>query len=174
MKKIGMILAIAVSLYGADNDLYDNSVSLTMGYASTSTTLATYSGANYGLQINRNLNTSEGVWNIDALQFSLTYANLDTTARDYALRLGSNALWYVENNSDWTPYVKGGVGVQFFSGTEKIDVGNHFYGTLGAGMEYLLRGDTSLFAEVTDHLSASGENTVRLLAGIQYSFGQSY
>ena len=174
MKKIGMILAIAVSLYGADNDLYDNSISLNVGYASTSTTSTPYSGVNYGLQINRNLNTSEGAWNVDALQFSLTYANLNTAARDYALRLGSNALWYIENNSDWTPYVKTGLGLQFFSGTGKIDVANHFYGTLGAGLEYQMRGDTSLLAEVTDHLSASGENTVRLATGIKYSFGQSY
>ena len=174
MKKIGMILAIAVSLYGADNDLYDNAVSLNVGYASTSATSASYSGVNYGLQVNRNLNTSEGTWNVDALQFSLTYANLNTAARDYALRLGSNALWYIENYSDWTPYIKAGVGLQFVSGTEEIAVGNHFYGTLGAGMEYQLRGDTSLLGEVTDHLSASGENTVRLAAGVKYSFGQSY
>ena len=174
MKKIGMILVIAVSLYGADNDLYDNSISLNIGYASTLVTPTSYSGVNYGLQINRNLNTSEGTWNIDALQFALCYANLNTKAHDYALRLGSNALWYIENNSDWTPYIKAGVGLQFFSGTAKIDVANHFYGTLGAGLEYRIRGDMSLLGEVTDHLSTSGENTVRLAAGIKYSFGQSY
>jgi len=174
MKKIGMILAIAVSLYGADNDLYDNAISLNVGYASTEVKPKTYSGMNFGLQINRNLNISEGTWNIDALQFSLTYANLNTVARDYALRLGSNALWYIEDNSDWTPFLKAGVGLQFFSGTGTIDVSNHFYGTLGLGMEYQLRGDMSLLGEVTDHLSASGENTLRLATGIKYSFGQSY
>ena len=174
MKRLGMILAMAASLFGADNDLYDNAVSLNLGYASTSVEPTTYSGMTYGLQINRNLNTSEGPWNVDALQFSMSYANLNSVARDHALRLGGNALWYIENYTDWTPYVKLGAGLQFYSGTESIDFGNYLYGTLGAGLEYQLRGDTSIVGEITDHLSASHENTVRVATGIKYSFGQSY
>jgi hypothetical protein len=126
------------------------------------------------LQVNRNLNTSERTWNIDALQIPLHKAKLNSTAREYAVRLGSNALWYVENNSDWTPFVKLGLGLQFFAGTSDVELGNHFFGTLGAGLEYQVRGDTAIIGELTDHMSATGENTVRLATGIKYSFGQSY
>jgi hypothetical protein len=174
IKKIILAALMSVSLSAADNDLYDNSVSLNIGYGSTGATATTYSGAIYGLQINRNLNTSEGAWNIDALQFAVDYANLNSTGREYAVRVGSNALWYIENNSDWTPFFKLGVGLQFFSGTAAIDAGNYFFGTLGAGMELQLRGDTSLVGELTDHISATGENSLRLAVGVKYSFGQSY
>ncbi len=174
MKKIFWVMSLTAALFAADNDLYDNALSLNVGYGSTAATAATYSGATYGLQINRNLNISEGQWNIDALQFTLDYANLNTSRRDYAVRLGSNVMWYIENNTDWTPFVKTGLGVQVIAGTEAIDIGNFVYGTVGAGVELQLRGDTSLMTEFTDHYSASGENNMRLAAGLKYSFGQSY
>jgi hypothetical protein len=174
MKKILVVMLMTMSLFAADNDLYDNSISLNIGYGSTTADPASWSGVHYGLQVNRNLNTSEGPWNIDALQFALDYANLNSTEREYAVRLGSNALWYVENNSDWTPFVKLGLGLQFFAGTSDVELGNHFFGTLGAGLEYQVRGDTAIIGELTDHMSATGENTVRLATGIKYSFGQSY
>jgi hypothetical protein len=174
MKKIFLMMVLAGSLFAADNDLYDNSMSLNIGYGSTSVDPASYSGVLYGFQFNRNLNTSEGTWNLDALQFAVDYANLNTTAREYTIRLGSNALWYVENNSDWTPFVKVGLGLQFFAGTSAIDLGNHFFGTLGVGLEYQVRGDTAIIGEFTDHISAAGENSMRLATGIKYSFGQSY
>ena len=174
MKKILWVMALASMLFAADNDLYDNSLSLNIGYGSTSAKTSTYSGVLYGLQINRNLNISEGAWNIDALQFAIDYARLNTVGRDYAVRVGSNALWYIENNTEWTPFVKIGIGAQFFAGMASIDTGNYFFGTLGAGLEYQLRGDTSIIGELTDHITGAGENTVRLAAGVKYSFGQSY
>ena len=174
MKKF-MLFALLLSwANAADNDLYDNSIALNVGYASTAADATTYSGVTYGLQINQNLNVSEGAQNIDALQFTIDYANLNSYKREYALRLGSNALWYLENNEAWTPFFKAVLGVQFMSGMEDQDFGDHFFGTLGAGMEYQMRGDTSWVGEVTDHLSATGENTVRLSIGLKYSFGQGY
>jgi hypothetical protein len=174
MKKCLWTMALASMVFAADNDLYDNSLSLNIGYGSTLAQSGTYSGVLYGLQINRNLNISEGAWNIDALQFALDYAALNTARREYAVRLGSNALWYIENNTDWTPFVKLGLGIQFFAGAATIDTGNYLFSTLGAGLEYQMRGDTSVVGEFTDHISASGENSLRLATGIKYSFGQSY
>ena len=174
MKKILLAVLLAASLHAADNDLYDNSISVNIGYGSTSAAAATYSGLIYGFQFNRNLNTSEGAWNLDALQLAVDYAKLNTTARDHAVRVGLNGLWYIENNTEWTPFVKAGVGFQYISGTESMTAGNYVYATLGAGIEYQLRGDTSIVGELTDHISAAGEHNVRLAAGIKYSFGQSY
>ncbi len=174
MKKILLVVLLMGMLNAADNDLYDNSISVNIGYGSMSSDEETYLGAVYGFQLNQNLNTSDGVWKIDALQFAIEYANLGTTERDYALRIGANALWYIENMSVWTPFVKGGLGLQYISGTEDISGGNYFYGTLGAGVEYQLRGDTSVIGEVVDHISFSGENSLRLSVGLKYSFGQEY
>ena len=174
IRKIFISVLLSLVLFGADNDLYDNSISLNIGYGATTTEYDTYSGALYGLQINRNLNTSEGKWNIDALQFAIDYANLNSMTRDYAVRVGSNALWYLENNTVWTPFVKVGLGLQYINSTTSIDTGNYFFGTLGAGLEYQLRGDFSIVGELTDHLTFSGENNTRLALGMKYSFGQSY
>ena len=174
MKKILLAALLATSLHAADNDLYDNSISVNIGYGSTAATAATYSGVIYGFQFNRNLNTSEGAWNLDALQLAVDYATLNAAARDYTVRIGLNGLWYIENNTEWTPFIKTGVGLQYISGTESMAAGNYVFATLGAGIEYQLRGDTSIVGEFTDHITASGENSMRLAAGIKYSFGQSY
>jgi hypothetical protein len=174
MKKIFLIGLLIGVLNAADNDLYDNSIAVNIGYGSMMADAQTYTGVVYGFQLNRNLNTAEGAWKIDALQFVLEYASLNSAAREGALRVGANALWYIENMSVWTPFVKAGLGLQYISGTESIATGNSFYGTVGAGVEYQLRGDTSVIGEITDHISFSGENNVRLAVGLKYSFGQEY
>ena len=175
MRKIFVLLSLVASLLSAaDNDLYDNSISVNIGYGTMSASAATYGGANYGLQFNRNIHYGGNAWSIDALQFAVDYARLNNEARDYSIRIGSNALLYIETENNWTPFLKAGAGIQFIGGTEKISAGNYFFGTLGAGLEYQLRGDTSLIGEFTDHITFAGENNMRLALGIKYSFGQSY
>ena len=170
MKKILIILVAIASLHAADNDLYDNAIALTMGYDG----IGAYSGWGYGLRVDRNLNTSEGTFNLDAMQLAVDYVRLGTAQREYAVRVGANALWFIENDEEWMPFVKIGTGVQFFDGTEKIAAGNYFFGTLGGGIEYQMRPDTSLVAEVVDHYSFAGENSLRAAVSLKYSFGQSY
>ncbi len=167
-------MLLAVSLYAADNDLYNNSISLNLGYGLTTAETTAYSGALYGFQFNCNLNTLDEAWRLDAWQLAVDYVKLNTTARDYTVRIGVNGLWYFENYTEWTPFVKMGAGLQITSGTEELPVGDYLIGTLGGGIEYQIRGDTSLIGEWTDHMTATGENSVRLAAGIKYSFGQSY
>jgi outer membrane autotransporter protein len=171
MKKVVLVLVLTLFAFGADNDLYDNAVALHLGYGST----AGDSGTTYMLSIDRNLHPyPEHAYSLDALQFTLTYAALNTAMRDYAVRIGANGLWYFENEQNWVPYLKLGAGVQFFGGDESIDLSNHFYGTVGAGIEYQLRPDTSVIAELVDHYSFAKENSLRVSVGLKYSFGQSY
>jgi hypothetical protein len=170
IKKIILAALMSVSLSAADNDLYDNAIGIYAGYG----TVGDATSGLYGLRIDRNLNTSEGAFNLDAVQFALDYVALNTTAREYAVRIGANALWFVETNEDWMPFFKIGTGMQFFAGTEEIEIGNHFYGTLGAGIEYQMRPDTSAVLEVVDHYTFAGENSLRASLGLKYSFGQSY
>jgi len=167
-------MVLAASLYAADNNLYDNSVAVTVGHITTQTDAKSYSGACFGIQVNRNLNSADGSRNIDALQFTYDYADLDTPGRDYAIFLGTNALWYLENNQAWTPFFKLGMGIKLGPTDTASRFGDHFFATFGAGLEYLMRGDVSWMAELTDHASVSDENTVRLSMGLKYSFGQGY
>ncbi len=171
MKKILLAMIVGLTwMQAADNDLYDHAVGLYVGYGSTGGD----TGAVYGLRIDQNLHAPEGIFNLDAVQFALDYARLNGAGWDYAVRLGGNALWFSETDENWMPFVKAGLGVQFFGGSGTVAVGNHFYGTLGGGVEYQLRPDTSVVAELVDHLSFSMENTLRASVGLKYSFGQGY
>ena len=174
MKKVLLVGLLIGLAHAGDNSLYDNSVALHIGYESTKGDKNSYSNMVYNLQINRNLDYSTGMLNIDAVQLDLEYATPGTKQRDYVLRGGANALWYMETMSEWTPYVKGGLGLQALNGTTKMTSGDYAYGTVGAGVEYQIRGDASVVGEVSDHLSFAGENTARIATGLKYSFGQSY
>jgi len=171
MKKILLAMIVGLTwMQAADNDLYDHAIGLYAGYGGTGDD----SGAVYGLRIDQNLHTQEGIFNLDAVQFALDYAKLDGLERDYAVRIGGNVLWFSETDEAWMPFVKMGLGVQFFGGDGDNDLGDHFYGTLGGGIEYQMRPDTSVVGEIVDHLAFSGENTLRASVGLKYSFGQGY
>jgi hypothetical protein len=171
MYRIIFIVVLTLFAHGADNDLYDNAVALHAGYGATEGD----SGATYALSLDRNLHPyPEYAFSLDAVQFTLMYADLNTLLRQYVVRIGTNALWYFENDLSWMPYLKVGVGMQFFNGTEPIAFGNHFYGTLGGGVEYQMRPDTSVVAELADHYTLTKENSLRASIGLKYSFGQEY
>jgi len=183
MKKLLLIPFVALTLQAADNKLYDNAISLHVGYGSTAAGSANYSGLFYGFAFDKTLYGSDQAWSVDAIQWTVEYAKLQSDAenkvlakpaREYALRLGANALWYIENYSNWTPFIKAGAGVQLLSGSETTKAGNYIFGTAGAGVEYQLRGDTAVVGQFTDQLTAAGENTLRLSVGLKYRFGQGF
>ncbi len=179
MRQIVLVLSalffgiVPVSLRAADHDLYDNAVAFDLGYAIVSADAnSLYAGKSFGLMINRNLSGDDRSLSLDALQFAIHYAQLNDPQRDHTLSFGSNALWYMENLSNWTPYLKAGLGIQFFSDNAVVETSDHFFGTVGGGIEYQLRGDTSVIGEVVDHRTFSSENTLKASVGIKYSFGQ--
>ena len=167
-----VLLMLPVSLVAADHDLYNNSASLNLGYAIVSADPSLYAGKTLDLQINHNLSEGEESLNLDALQLTLTYTMLNDDERDHVFGIGGNVMWYAENFSDWTPYFKTGLGIQFFSGNETTETADHFFGTVGGGIEYQLRGDTSIIGELVDRRTFSSENTLKASVGIKYSFGQ--
>jgi hypothetical protein len=168
MKKILFSVLLSGLLFAADNDLYDNGMSLDIGYRG----VGIDSGLLYGFRFDRNLNTSEGTFNLDAMQFVTEYIQLNTIKNDYAVCLGGNALWYIENDEDWMPYLKIGLGTQVIVG--KVATNASLYGTLGAGIEYQMRPDTSFVLDVADHYTSDKINNLKASIGLKYSFGQSY
>ncbi len=183
MKKIFLSVLLFGSLYAADNDLYNNSIILTGGYAINPAQSQLDNNFQWGLKYNMNRSTVDGSLSVDAIQLAINYSPNNTfqdsskgikNGNTALWRVGINALWYIENDSDYTPYIIAGAGVQAFSDTSAWDNNNPLFATAGAGVEYQLRGDVSVGVELKDIYAGTKNNYVTGEIGIKYSFGQSY
>lgn len=183
MKKTLLAILASASLFAADHNLYNHSLFLVGGYAVNSSQSNLDNATSWGLRYNYNRSTIEGSIDIDAIQFAFDYSG-DTTYQNPSegivdgetsiFRLGANALWYIENDSDFTPFVLLGIGVQGFGEDEAEDTNNIFFGTVGAGVEYQLRGDFSVVAEAKSMFAGDDSTYFMTNVGFKYSFGQSY
>jgi len=183
MKKILLLGLATLSMYAADHNLYNHSLSLAGGYAINSSESRLDNEFSWGLRYHYNRNTVEGSIDIDAIEFAFDYS-ADTLYQNPSkaivdgktdiYRLGINTLWYIENDSDFTPFVLAGVGLQFFGEEAANDMNNLLFATVGAGVEYQLRGDFSAVTEVKAHFAGDDSSYVVGSVGIKYSFGQNY
>ncbi len=80
----------------------------------------------WGFKFNSNQPTYN-FWEIGAYQFSFDY----TTESDYIsvpdaksniYRIGGNLLWYLDNDSQMTPFALIGAGIEFFGKTRKSNI----------------------------------------------------
>jgi len=183
MNKLLLAGILSVSIYAADHDLYNNSVLLTGGYTVNTDESDLENEMNFGFRYNYNRGTDEGTIDVDAIQFAYDFSannSYDNIAKGIVgaetsiHRFGANAVWYLENDSDITPYALVGAGVQVFSEDDAEDNNNMFFGTVGAGAEYQLRGDFSMLAE--GKAMFAGDDAAYLMGnlGFKYSFGQNY
>jgi len=183
MKKLLLAGIATFSLYSADHNLYNHSLSLVGGYAVNSSESRLDNEFSWGLRYHYNRSTVEGGIDVDAIEVAFDYS-ADTLYQNPAkaivdgktdiYRLGANALWYLENDSDFTPFFLVGAGLQFFSESNAEDMNNVLFGTIGAGVEYQLRGDFSAVAEVKAHFAGDDSSYVVGSVGVKYSFGQNY
>jgi len=172
MKRVVLATLCAIGLQGADHDLYTHSVELVTGYTLNSDDMYLKDGSGWGARYNYNVTNNE-FYEPGAIQVAFDYQ----FEQDYlgggsssVYRLGTNALWYMDNPSEITPFALLGVGVQIFSNTEHGTY-DGFYGALGGGVEYQLRGDTAIFGE-GKYLYSGDESSFITSVGIKYSFGQ--
>ena len=183
MKKLFIAGLVTVSLYAADHNLYNHSLSVVGGYAVNSSETRLDNELSWGLRYHYNRATVEGSIDIDALQLSFDYTGdnlyqnpakgiVDGTTNIY--RLGANAIWYIENDSDFTPFALFGAGIQFFEKDAAEDSNSVFFATVGAGVEYQLRGDFSVVAEGKGIFAADDSSYFLGSVGVKYSFGQNY
>jgi len=183
MKKLFLALLASVSLFAADHNLYNHALSLAGGYAVNSSESRLDNAFLLGLKYNYNRATVEGSVDIDAIQLAFEYSG-DTVYQNPAkgivdgetnvYRLGVNALWYIENDSDFTPYLLLGAGVQFFEEDAAKDSNNALFAAIGAGVEYQLRGDFSVVAEGKAIFAGDDSSYFLGTVGVKYSFGQNY
>jgi len=183
MKKLFLAGLATLSLSAADHNLYNNAFAIVGGYAINSSESRLDNEASWGLRYHYNRATVEGSVDIDALELAFDYVG-DGTYQNPAkgivdgqsniYRIGANALWYMENDSDFTPYVLLGAGVQFFGEDAAEDANNALFGTVGVGMEYQLRGDFSVVAEGKGLFAGDEASYFLGSVGFKYSFGQNY
>lgn len=183
MKKLILALGATLFLSAADHSLYNYSLSFVGGYAVNSSESNLDNDFTWGFRYNYNRETVENSIDLDVIQFAFDHSG-NTLYQDPAhnivdgetdiYRFGLNALWYIENDSDFTPFVLAGVGVQFFGDEAASDQNNALFATVGAGVEYQLRGDFSVFGEVKGMFAGDSTNYVSGNIGIKYSFGQNY
>ena len=183
MKKILIAGLLSLSLYAADHNLYNHSLSVVGGYSVNSSESRLDNASSWGLRYHYNRATVEGSIDIDAIEFAFDHVG-DNTFQNPArgiidgktdiYRLGVNALWYMENDSDFTPFVLLGAGVQFFGEDAAEDSNNALFATVGAGVEYQLRGDFSVVAEAKGLFAGEDSSYIMGSVGVKYSFGQNY
>ncbi len=183
MKKVFLAILATLSLSAADHNLYNHALSLAGGYAVNSSESRLDNASLLGLRYNYNRATVEGSIDIDAIQLAFDYSG-DAVYQNPAksimdgktdvYRLGVNALWYAENDSDFTPYLLLGAGIQLFEESAVEDNNNAWFASVGAGVEYQLRGDFSVLAEAKELFAGDGSDYFLGTVGIKYSFGQNY
>ncbi|NKQ40384.1 MAG: porin family protein [Sulfurovum sp.] len=183
MKKLFLPILASMSLFAADHNLYNHSIGITGGYAVNSSETRLDNEFSWGLRYHYNRTTVEGSIDIDALQLTFDYsgdalyqnpAKSIVDGKTNIYRLGANAIWYIENDSDFTPYALLGLGVQFFEESAAKDNNNALTATVGAGVEYQLRGDFSVIAEAKGVFAGDGSSYLLVNVGAKYSFGQNY
>ena len=183
MRSLLLASLCTVSIFAADTNLYNHSVSVGTGYTINSNETGMDNDENIAIRYNYNRATIEGSAEIDAIQVAFDYSN-DTPynnpaegiidAKSSTYRLGANAIWYIENDSDFTPFALAGLGIQGFSESTTKDSDSTLFGALGGGVEYQIRGDVSIVAEGKALMSKQDSYNVMGNAAIKYSFGQDY
>lgn len=183
MKKVFLAVLASVSLFAADHNLYNHSLELVGGYAVNSAESRLDNESSLGLRYHYNRSTVEGSVDIDAIEFAFDYSG-NTVYQNPAkgivdgktdlYRVGINALWYVENDTDYTPYLLLGAGAQFFEESAAKDSNNALFAAVGVGVEYQLRGDFSVVAEAKGIFAGDDSSYFLGNVGVKYSFGQNY
>jgi len=172
MKKIFLALCMVWTLQAADHDLYNHSLEAVGSYSFNDDDMLLEDNWGWGLRYNYNVSTVEA-WEIDAYQVSFDYQCSEKYTlgdKSAVWRLGVNALWYMDNPSELTPFALVGFGGQFFT-NESHGTVNGLFGTIGGGVEYQMRGDFSIVGE-TKYLYSGDESALVTSIGIKYSFGQ--
>lgn len=173
MKKIILGLAAICSLQAADHALYTHSMEAVGGFALNSSDSNLDDNWNVGFRYNYNRDTYSP-WDVDAFQFSFDYSGstdyVNNAGSTHVYRFGGNLMWYADNESDFTPFVMLGGGVQLFN-NESGGEDDGVFATVGGGLEYQMRGDFALVAEGKWNYAGSDGDYILGNFGIKYSFG---
>jgi len=181
LKRIILATLTTASLFGANHSLYKNSFEVVGGYTINSAESELSNDTSWGIRLNVNRDTPPDTIDMDAFQFTFDYSgdtefhnsDIGLSSGDTGIfRIGTNAMWYWDNDYDLTPYFVAGFGMQFFGEDDVNDNNSIFFGTLGIGAEYQVRADFSLVAEAKTMLTTNDTYYTTGSLGVKYSFGQ--
>jgi len=162
------------TIYAADPSLYPSSVSILGGYTIFSQKSKLNNNHAYSFRFTEN---DFGVDNfgIGAFQLALDYTPdipyKNSSESTTSLKFGPNILWYLNNDSEFTPYLLLGAGLENISnpiGYNSIDL----YANGGFGVEYQIRNDIAIVGEAKYSYSEPTRKGTTASMGLKFSFGE--
>ncbi len=180
MKKFylsSVVAAILASsnLNAADPSLYPSSVTMFGGYTIYSQMSTLNNNRSYSFRFTQN---DFGIENfgLGAFQLAIDYTpdilykgSKDTTS---SIKFGPNLLWYMGNDSEITPYLLMGAGIEHLTNASKDFNTVDFYANAGIGAEFALRDDISLVGEAKYSYASPKRKGTTVGAGLKFSFGE--
>ena len=174
LSSIVAITCYSTTIHAADPSLYPQSISILGGYTIFSQESKLDNNHAYSFRFTDN-NFGIDNFGISALQIALDYTpgvpykgSEETTS---SIKLGPNLLWYMQNSSEFTPYLLLGAGLEHISnpiGYNTIDL----YANGGVGVEYQLRNDIALVGEAKYTYSEPTRKGTTASMGLKFSFGE--
>jgi len=177
MKKITLLSAIvATFLFGADHAMYPNSIGVTLGYSSNSKGTGFANSMVYGFRYNQNI-FNGSPFAVDAYQVAIDIANpeyLESEGSTTQLRFGGNMLWYIDNQSNLTPFFLLGAGLSYITELDpKADQRTlSLYTNIGGGVEIQVRNDIALVGEAKYIYEDPTKKSLNANMGLKFSFGE--
>jgi len=178
MKKILLsTLVIATSIFAADHDMYPNSIIGFIGRSLNSSSNNLEDSTIHGFRYNQNIYNATHSFSIDAYQLAFDagagVGYKDSDDDTYFFRLGGNLLWYVDNQSNLTPFVLLGAGVSYFSNPKDPQTTFSIYSNAGGGVEMQVRNDMALVGEAKYVYEGPNRRSVNTNVGFKFSFGSN-
>ena len=176
MKKILLISAfVSGLLYSGDHDMYPSALEVTLGYSSNSKGTGLANSSIQGIRYNQNIYNSSP-FAVDAYQVALDIASpeyLESDGSTTMFRLGGNMLWYIDNQSNLTPFFLLGAGFNYLSELDpKADQQTFsLYSNVGGGVEIQLRNDIALVGEAKYIYEDPKRKFLNTNLGLKFSFG---
>ncbi len=167
---------VTSNLNAADPSLYPSSVTLMGGYTIFSQKSTLNNNKYYSFRFTQN---DFGIENfgLGAFQLALDY-NPDIPYKNSSdgvtssIKFGPNLIWYMGNDSEITPYLLMGVGLEHLTNASKDFNTVDFYANGGVGAEFALRDDISLVGEAKYSYATPKRKGITTSLGLKFSFGQ--
>jgi len=178
MKKIILSSLIAfTALSAADHDMYPNSIIGFIGRSLTSSSNNLEDSTIHGFRYNQNIYNAPNSFSIDSYQIAFdagaAVGYKDNDEDTYFFRLGGNLLWYLDNQSNLTPFVLLGAGVSYFSNPQDPQTSFSLFTNAGGGVEMQIRNDMALVGEAKYIYEGPDRRSFNTNVGFKFSFGEN-
>ncbi len=175
MKKIVLYLFLVTLFVSAgDHDMYPQDITAVVGYQTNSRASNLENTMIHGLRYNQNIYNSSP-WAIDAYQVALDIASnvayLDREQTTSIFRLGGNLLWTMDNESNLTPFILLGAGLNLVTNPQGDQSGLSLFTNVGGGVELDIRNDIALVGEMKYIYQDPNKQSFNTNIGLKFRFG---